>query len=138
MHKRLSEEYHGVTEKACVLFLADCEEYHLRKAKKSVKSLVVKPISSTRFLSRCQVDLIDFRDMSETHNMADCGIPYKWLLVCPDTPTAICREYYNLLFHEISPPSTSQAQVSCRSCRCIGRYFLTPRSSSYPPVRQWR
>ena len=84
LHKRLSEEYHGVTEKACVLFLANCEECHLRKAKKSVKSLVVKPISSTRFLSRCQVDLIDFRDMSETHNMADCGIPYKWLLVYQD------------------------------------------------------
>ena len=84
MHKRLLEEYHGVTEKACVLFLASCEECHLRKAKKSVKSLVVKPISSTRFLSRCQVDLIDFRDMSETHNMADCGIPYKWLLVYQD------------------------------------------------------
>ena len=77
LHKRLAEEYHGVTEKACVLFLASCAECHLRKANKSVKSLVVKPISSTRFLSRCQVDLIDFRDMSETHNMADWGIPYK-------------------------------------------------------------
>ena len=34
LHKRLAEEYHDVTE-------------NLRKAKKSVKSLVVKPISST-------------------------------------------------------------------------------------------
>ena len=64
LHKRLTQEFHGVTEKACILFLAGCEECHLRKAKKSVKSIVVKPISSTQFLSRCQVDLIDFRDMS--------------------------------------------------------------------------
>ena len=31
LHKRLSEEYHGVTEKACVLFLANCEECHLER-----------------------------------------------------------------------------------------------------------
>ena len=84
LHKRLVQEYHGITEKACVLFLASCEECHLRKANKSVKSLVVKPISSTRFLSRCQVNLIDFRDMSEQHNMSDSGTPYKWLLVYQD------------------------------------------------------
>ena len=83
LHKRLLEEYHCVTEKACVL-LASCEECHLRKANKSVKSLVVKPISSTRFLSRCQVDLLDFRYMSETHSMADCSILYKSLLVYQD------------------------------------------------------
>ena len=85
MHIRLAEDwYHGVIEKACLRFLASCEECHLRKAKKSVKSLVVKPISSTRFLSRYQVDLIDLWDMSDTHSMADCGIPYKWLLVYQD------------------------------------------------------
>ena len=84
LHKRLTKEFHGITEKACTLFLESCEECHLRKAKKSVKSVVVKPISSTQFLSRCQVDLIDFRDMSEQHNMSESGVPYKWLLVYQD------------------------------------------------------
>ena len=31
LHKILAEEYHGVTEKACVFFLANCKECHLRK-----------------------------------------------------------------------------------------------------------
>ena len=65
LYKRVSQEFHGITEKTCNIFLQGCEECHLRKAKKSIKSLVVKPKSSTRFLSRCQVDLIDFRVMSE-------------------------------------------------------------------------
>ena len=83
VYKRLYREYHGVTEKACNMFLQGCEECHLRRSKKS-KSLVVKPISSTRFLSRCQVDLIDFRDMSEEHNRSESGVPFKWLLVYQD------------------------------------------------------
>ena len=61
LYKRVSQEFHGITEKACNNFLQGCEECHLRKAKKNINSLVVKPISSARFLSRCQVDLIDFR-----------------------------------------------------------------------------
>ena len=50
------------------------------KSQEIGKTSVVKPISSTRILSRCQVDLIDFRDMSEQH-MSDSGTPYKWLMV---------------------------------------------------------
>ena len=64
-----------------ILFLSNislqgCEECHLRKTKKSVKSLVVKLISSTRFLSQCQDDLNDFRDMSQEHNMSDSSVPF--------------------------------------------------------------
>ena len=44
----------------------------------------LKPISFTRFLSRCQVDLIDFRDMSEEHYRSECGVPFEWLLVYQD------------------------------------------------------
>ena len=83
-HKRPSKEYHAVTEKACNLFLHGFEECNLQKPKKSDKFLVVKPISSTRFLSRCQLDLIGFRDMSEEHNRLECDIPSKWLLVYQD------------------------------------------------------
>ena len=44
----------------------------------------MKPISSTRFPLRCQVDLIDLRDMSEEQNKSDSGVLYKWLLVYQD------------------------------------------------------
>ena len=91
LYKRLSQEFHGITEKACNIFLQGCEECHLRKAKKSIKSLVVKPISSSRFLSRCQVDLIDFRDMSEEHNKSEAGNPFHWLLVYQDHFTKFIR-----------------------------------------------
>ena len=91
LYKRMSQEFHGITEKTCNIFLQGCEECHLRKAKKSIKSLVVKPISSTRFLSRYQVDLIDFRDMSEEHNMSESGIPYRWLLAYQDHFTKFIR-----------------------------------------------
>ena len=77
LYKRVSQEFHGITKKACNIFLQGCEECHLRKAKKNINSLVVKPISSTGFLSRCQVDLNDFRDMSEEHNKSESGIPYR-------------------------------------------------------------
>ena len=70
LYKRLSSEYHGVTKKACNIFLQAVKNAIL-KIQKSIKSLVVKPISSTRFLSRCQVDLIDFHDMSEEHNRSE-------------------------------------------------------------------
>ena len=37
LYKRISQEYHGITEKACKIFLQGCEECHLRKARKSIK-----------------------------------------------------------------------------------------------------
>ncbi|KAI6646062.1 KRAB-A domain-containing protein 2 [Oopsacas minuta] len=84
LYKRFSQEFHGITEKVCNIFLQRCEECHLRKAKKSIKSLVVKPIFSTGYLSRCQADLIYFKDMLWKHNMSESGIPYRWLLVYQD------------------------------------------------------
>ena len=91
LYKRVSQEFHGITEKACNIFLQCCEECHLRKAKKNIKSLVVKPLSSTGFLSRYQVDLIDFRDMSEEHNKSESGLAYRWLLVYQDHFTKFIR-----------------------------------------------
>ena len=91
LYKRVTQEFHGITEKICNVFLQGCEECHLRKAKKSIKSLVVKPISSTRYLSRCQVDLIDFRDTSQEHNISESGIPYRWLLMYQDNFTKFIR-----------------------------------------------
>ena len=122
LYKRISQEYHGITEKACKIFLQGCEECHLRKARKSIKSLVVKPIYSTRFLSRCQVDLIDFRDMSQEHNMSESGVPYRWLLVYQDHFTKFIRlrslkhksaeevsEVLEDFFCELGPPHILQS-----------------------------
>ena len=50
---------------------------------------MVKPISSTRYLS--QVDLIDFKDMSHGHNISGSGVPYRWLLVYQDHFTKFIR-----------------------------------------------
>ena len=39
-YKRLSQEFHGFTENACDIFLRGCEEFHLRKTKKRIKSIL--------------------------------------------------------------------------------------------------
>ena len=129
LHECLYEKYHGVTEKACNLFLQGCEECHLRKSKKSVKSLVVKPISSTRFLSRCQVDMIDFRDMSEEYNRSECGVPFKCLLVYQDhfTKYVILQplkhmsadkvaQVLDTIFCELGPPHILQSDNGGEFC----------------------
>ena len=65
-----------------VLFLAKC---HLKKARKSFKTIVTKPIKSQSYLSRGQVDLIDLSDMNLVENMSpDHVTPYKYLLVYID------------------------------------------------------
>ena len=58
---------------------------------KEVRKVVIKPISSTRYVLRCQVDLIDFRDMSEEHNMSEPCILYRWPLVYQDYFTKFFR-----------------------------------------------
>ena len=39
LYKRVSQEFYGITEKACNIFLQGCEECHLRKAKKKSSRL---------------------------------------------------------------------------------------------------
>ena len=98
---------------------------YLRKAKRSVKSLVVKPISSTRF--RPDVKLIWL--ISGTYQRHT-----TWLIVVfPEMVVPVSGPFY-----KISHASTSQTHVSCRSCKCSGKDFLWPRSSSHPRVKQWR
>ena len=70
LYKRVSQEYHGVTEMICGLFVKTCQVCHLKKSKISPKGLVVKPITSTNFLSRAQVDSIDIRDKNPEANMS--------------------------------------------------------------------
>ena len=74
---------------ACI---SGCHRSSMVSQPRKVSSLfVVKPISSTTFLSRCDVDLMDFRDMSEEHNMSESGISYFWLLVFQDHLTKFIR-----------------------------------------------
>ena len=85
LYKRVSQELYGVTEKICNLFVKTCPVCHLKKAKKSLKSVVVKPITSTNFLCRAQIDLIDMSDQNLESNMSEDGVtPYKFLLVYLD------------------------------------------------------
>ena len=86
LYKRTSSELHGVTEKICQLFVSHCRICQLKISRKSIKSLVVKPIASSSYLSRGQIDLIDFSTVFPEDNA-----PYKWLLVYQDHFTKIVR-----------------------------------------------
>ena len=58
---------------------------YLKKSKKTLKSIVVKPIVSTIYLSRAQVDLIDMSDLNLEANMSQDGVtPYRFLMVYLD------------------------------------------------------
>ena len=86
LHKSLLMNYCGITEKICQIFVNHCEICQQKKCRKSMKSIVVKPITSSSYLSRAQVDLIDFSSTFPTDNH-----PYKWLLVYQDHFTKFIR-----------------------------------------------
>ena len=49
LYKQAALKYHGVTEKICGLFVKICQVCFLKKAKRSLKIVVVKPITFTDF-----------------------------------------------------------------------------------------
>ena len=59
LYKSVTQQYHGITEEICGLYVSTCKTCHLKKAKKYLKIIVTKPIMSQNYLSRGQVDLID-------------------------------------------------------------------------------
>ena len=74
--------YYGITEEICGLYVSTSKTCHLKKAMKSLKTIVTKPIKSQSYLSRGHVDLIDLSDMNLAGNMSpDHVTPYKYLLV---------------------------------------------------------
>ena len=85
-YSRISQQFYGITKHICPIFVSYCELCQLKKAKKPLKSLVVKPIASSSYLSRGQVDLIDFSTTFPEENQ-----PYKWLLVYQDHFTKFVR-----------------------------------------------
>ena len=85
LYKHIVQHYHGITEEICGFYVSTCQTCYLKKAKKSIKSIVTKPIKSTDYLSRGQVDLVDLSDMNPVMNVSPDGkTPYKYLLVYID------------------------------------------------------
>ena len=66
----------------CNLFINFCVECHLKKSRKQPKGLVVKPIRSHSFLSRCQIDLINFQSLPDGD--------YKYILTYVNHFTKFC------------------------------------------------
>ena len=64
LFKNVAQLYYGITEEICGLYVSTCKTCHLKKARKSLKTIVTKPIKSQSYLSRGQVDLIDLSDMN--------------------------------------------------------------------------
>ena len=75
---QLKKRYAGFSRKLVLAFVALCPECQLQKSKKSIKSIVVKPIRSSDFSSRGQVDLIDMQASGSENS------PYNFLLVYQD------------------------------------------------------
>ena len=71
------------------VFLNSCSECQLQRCKKQLKSTVTKPIRTSEFASRGQVDLIDLQNTSEVNR------PYNFLMVYQDhlTKFVVLRAY---------------------------------------------
>ena len=117
LYTRLSMEFHGIPRSICQTFVNHCEICQLKKSRKSLKSLVINPISSSSYLSRSQIDLIDFSTVFPEINQ-----PYNWLVVYQDHFTKIIRlrplkrkcaeevvEFLMDVFCELGPPLILQS-----------------------------
>ncbi|XP_014614939.1 PREDICTED: KRAB-A domain-containing protein 2-like [Polistes canadensis] len=75
MMKELSSKYKNVTRKDIELYINLCE--CIQKKRKSIKKgIVVNPLISSEYNSRCQVDLIDFQSQPDRE--------YKFIMVYQD------------------------------------------------------
>ena len=78
LYVELKYIYTSFSREIVLAFAGICKNVKLRKSKKSIKRVVAKPIRSSDFASRGQVDLIDMQDSGETN------LPYNFLLVYQD------------------------------------------------------
>ena len=81
MLKRVGEGYANVSRDCIELYLSYCENCCLKKKHLS-KGIVVKPLSSSEFNSRGQVDLLDFQSNPDGDN--------KFIIVYQDHLTKSC------------------------------------------------
>ncbi|KAK6166128.1 hypothetical protein SNE40_022893 [Patella caerulea] len=72
MMKELSKKYANITQEAVTIFKSSCVPCQQKKRRTTTKDVVVKPITSTDFGARAQVDLIDMQSM--------CHGQYKWIM----------------------------------------------------------
>ena len=85
LYKRASQEFYGINEKICDIFMKTCPVCYLKNSKKSLKSTVAKLISSTEYHYHDQVYLVDISDLNLDANLSPDGVtPYKYILVYLD------------------------------------------------------
>ncbi|XP_068204787.1 KRAB-A domain-containing protein 2-like [Palaemon carinicauda] len=82
MTKELQVKYDNIQRDTIELFKSLCLECQKKRKRPMTKGVVVKPILSTEFSSRGQVDLIDMQSMS-------CRT-FKWIMVYQDHLTKLC------------------------------------------------
>ena len=74
----LKQNYCGFSKEVIQVFLNSCSECQLQRCKKQLKCTVTKPIRTSEFASRGQVDLIDLQNTSEINR------PCNFLMVYQD------------------------------------------------------
>ena len=146
LYKQVALKYHGVTEKICRLFVKTCQVCFLKKAKRSLKSVVVKPITATDFLSRAQIDLIDMNDQNLQVNLSADGVtPYKFLFVYLDHFTKkinlvplkrmsteeVCEKLLDI-FCDSHHTHTSYTQIMVRNSQTI---YFTTLATKWPKIK---
>ena len=82
MVKVLSKKYANVTQEVIELYKSYCVECAKKRKRRAVKGVVVRPLLTTNYGSRGQVDLIDMQSMPNGQ--------YKWILVYQDHLTKYC------------------------------------------------
>ena len=70
--QHVKKQYHNITQDAVKLYIEFCETCQKNRSRAKSKSVVVKPIRSSHFNSRCQVDLIDMQSLADGE--------YRWIL----------------------------------------------------------
>jgi len=82
MMKVILEKYANITTEAVALFKSLCIECMKKRKRVATKGVVVKPILTSEYGSRGQVDLIDMQSMPSGQ--------YKWIMVYQDHLTKFC------------------------------------------------
>ena len=78
MFSVLKQEYCVFSKEVIQVYLNSCNECQLQKCKKQLKSTITKPIRSSDFASRGQIDLIDLQTTDEINR------PFNFLMGIPE------------------------------------------------------
>ena len=64
-YKKCKESYANITKQTIEIFLKLCYECIMKKSRNTVANHIVKPIRSTNYLNRIQIDLIDCQSYAD-------------------------------------------------------------------------